>query len=49
MKRNIELVIKDHGTIELESALLNDFGLEISYNISDITDVGSRKSNYTKS
>lgn len=49
MKRNVEIFLKGKGKLELESKILDNFGLEVTYNISDIEDVGSRKTNYSKS
>jgi len=49
MKRNVELILKGKGKLELESKILDNFGLEVTYNINDVEDVGSRKTNYSKS
>lgn len=48
MKRNIELVLKGIGRLELDSKLFDKLGLEVNYTINDISDISEKKSNYTK-
>lgn len=46
--KNIEILIKGVGTLELSSNLIDDFGVPLVFSVDDIRNFGSRSSSFTK-
>lgn len=49
MERIIEIYVKGVGNIDVQTKTMNDFGIEIDYQVDDLINLGQKKSNFSKS